>query len=64
MNIFNVSRKLSRPIFKKQNELGAASFLTYQMEVVKLFQDKRFPFCDLAPEAKFCKARFNQSLSA
>ena len=53
MNIFNVSRKLSRPIFKKQNELGAASFLTYQMEVVKLFQDKQFPFCDLGLQAKF-----------
>ena len=47
--IFNAGHKLPLPNFKKQNELGAASILTNQMEVVKLFQDKRFRFCDLKP---------------
>jgi len=46
---FNAGHKLPLPNFKKQNELGAASILTNQMEVVKLFQDKRFRFCDLKP---------------
>ena len=36
----------------KMNEVPRV-FLTNNMEVLKLFRDKRFPFCDLGLQAKF-----------